>query len=145
MAEATNQEKLDQLVSQMYKQDFWSGKDPKSIEARGRFIEQFLTYGIQVGDSNQVTNLLLFLKWYPAGLNNVYQQVLAGNAQIAALVEAIKALTAAGLPGAAAFDQEAFFTRMQGMLDASVQKGVDSFNSLTFTVTATPEEGKDNG
>ena len=126
MAEATNQQKLDHLISQLYKQDFWSGQEPASIQARGRFIEQLLTYNVQVGGSTEVTNLLLFLKWYPAGLDNVYRAVLAGNAQTAVLPELVKALAALAVPGAAAFDQDAFLERIAGIVDASVDKGLDS-------------------
>ena len=142
---ASNQEKLDHLVSQLYKQDFWSGKDPASVEARGKFIGQFLNHGVKVGDTDRVTSLAQFLQWNSYGIDNIYRTQLAGNAQIAALTEAVKALAAASVPGAAAFDQEASFARMKGIVDASVGEGVDRFNSITFTLTASPEESDTNG
>lgn len=126
MAEATNQEKLDHLVSQLYKQDFWSGQDPVSVEARGKFIGQLLNHGIQVGNSKDVSSLAQFIRWYPAGLDNVYRAVLTGNAQTAVLPELVKALAALAAPGSAAFDQEAFLERVKGIVDASVDEGLDS-------------------
>jgi len=129
MPEATNQEKLDQIVSQMYKQDFWAGDGSK--DARAKFIGQLLNHGIQVGDSKDATSLAQFVRWYGAGLDNVYRAILVGNAQTAALVELVKALTTAAAPGAAAFDQEAFLERVKGIIDTSVEEGLGSLRLTT--------------
>lgn len=127
----TNQGRLEYAVSPQFKVDIFTGGDPKEVEARDKFIDQLLNRAVPVGDTDKVTSLRLYLQWYGSGLHNVYQAVLTGNAQIAALTEAVKALAVVGAPGGPDFDQEAFFTRLQGIVDDSVGEGL---KSLRLTV-----------
>lgn len=88
-------------------------------------VKGVLEHPVPNGDTGKTTSLAEHLRWYGSGLDNVYRAVLTSNAQAAAMTEAVKALAAAGGPTAAGFDQEAFFERLQGVVDGSVEDGLE--------------------
>lgn len=120
----TNQERLEYIAGPLFKQHIFTGASPEEVQARHKFFQELFGHAIPLGDTGKFTSLGLYLQWYGSGLHNVYQAVLNGNAQVAALTEAVKALASVA-PGAEGFDQEAFFNRLQGIVDASVEDGLD--------------------
>jgi len=127
--EATNQQKLDYLAGPNFKADVFTAGSDLEREARARFIGEILNHGVQVGATDQVTNLSLFLQWYGSGLHNVYSAILKNQATTDALLEAVKALTGAAAPGSGTFDQEAFFKRLTETVDASVDRSLEGLTA----------------
>ena len=56
-------------------------EDTVTPEQMDQLIIRLFNFQVPVGDTGQMTTLYSFLKWYGAGLDNVYQAALAGKSK----------------------------------------------------------------
>jgi hypothetical protein len=125
----TNQERLEYLAGPQFKADIFTGADVKEVQARSQFFRELFGHAVPLGDTDKFTSLGLYLQWYGSGLHNVYAAILKNQATTDALLEAVKALAGASVPGSAAFDQDAFFARLTETVDASVDRSLEGLSA----------------